>query len=81
MPQNISTNNKQLKHKKDFKIQYQNRNQKEKIPTPKKAILKIKKKETVILMDCLMMNKMTLTCFFNIITTQRLKTQQLLAIL
>lgn len=43
MPQNISTNNKQLKHKKDFKIQYQNRNQKEKIPTPKKAILKIKK--------------------------------------
>lgn len=81
MPQNISTNNKQLKHKKDFKIQYQNRNQKEKIPTPKKAILKIKKKETVILMHCLMMNKMTLTCFFNIITTQRLKTQQLLAIL
>lgn len=79
MLQNISTNNKQLKHKKDFKIQHQNRNEKEKITSPKKAI--IKKKETVILMHCLMMNKMTLTCFFNIITTQRLKTQQLLAIL
>lgn len=79
MPQNISTNNKQLKHKKDFKIQYQNRNQKEKIPTHKKS--HIKDKETVILMHCLMMKKMTLTCFFNIITTQRLKTQQLLAIL
>lgn len=43
MLQNISTNNKQLKHKKDFKIQYQNRNQKEKSQPIKKAILKIKK--------------------------------------
>lgn len=43
MPQNISTNNKQLKHKKDFKIQYQNRNQKEKIQNHKKAILQTKK--------------------------------------
>lgn len=55
MPQNISTNNKQLKHKKDFKIQYQKQKSKGKIPTHKKS--HIKDKETVILMHCLMIKK------------------------